>query len=102
MGPERRCRAASRLANDAVVTEDEPHPAIKLRADGTSWYRRQPQQSCYERAIHSSPERSRADNHGQQRCAPDLRGSSSSQVTILHDLALGAGGRLVRHHRTAP
>jgi hypothetical protein len=35
-GPEDAATPRSRLANDAVVTEDEPHPAIKLGANGTA------------------------------------------------------------------
>jgi hypothetical protein len=46
----------------------------------------------HERAIHSSLDRSRADNHGQRQGALDLRGSLPSEVTIPLDLALGAGG----------
>jgi hypothetical protein len=34
--PKDAAAPRSRLANDAVVTEDEPHPAIKLGAKGTT------------------------------------------------------------------
>jgi hypothetical protein len=54
-----------------------------------------PQRPCHKRAIHSSPERSRADNHGQRQSCCDLRRSPPSQVTIWPDLALGAGGHMV-------
>jgi hypothetical protein len=36
--------------------------------------RRRPQRPCHERAIHRSPERSPADNHGQRRGALDHAG----------------------------
>jgi hypothetical protein len=49
-----------------------------------------------QRAIHSSPERSRTDNHGQPRSRLDLRRSPSSQVTAAPDLALGARSRVAR------
>jgi hypothetical protein len=54
---------------------------------------RHPRRLCHYRAIHNSPERYRADNHGQHHDAYDLRRFLPSQVTILPDLALGAGGR---------
>ena len=63
-------------ANDAAVCEGHPR-----------W-------PCHHRAIHSGPERSRADNHGQPRSSLDLRRSPPSQVTAAAELALGAGGRM--------
>ena len=36
MRPNDAAAPRSRLANDAVVTEDEPHPAIKLGINGTT------------------------------------------------------------------
>jgi hypothetical protein len=39
-GPKGAAAPRSRLANDAVVAEDEPRPAIKLGANGTSVYQR--------------------------------------------------------------
>jgi hypothetical protein len=38
--PKGAAAPRSRLANDAVVAEDEPRPAIKLGANGTSVYQR--------------------------------------------------------------
>jgi hypothetical protein len=50
---------------------------------------------CHERAIHSSLDRSPVDNHGQHHNGRDLRRSPFPKVTILPDLALGAGGQPV-------
>jgi hypothetical protein len=54
-----------------------------------------PRRPCHKRAIHSSPERSPADSHGQHQGGLDLRRFPSLQVITAPDLALGAGGRLV-------
>jgi hypothetical protein len=48
---------------------------------------------CHQRAIHSGPDRSPADNHGQRRISFDLRAFRPPQVKRALDLALGAGGR---------
>jgi hypothetical protein len=48
---------------------------------------------CHHRAIHGSPDRSRADNHGQHHNGGDLHRSPFPKVTIPSDLALQAGGR---------
>jgi hypothetical protein len=80
--------------HEAAVTEDEPHPTIRVEPTARPGTRRPSRRPCHKRAIHSSPERSRADNHGQPRSRLDLRRSPSSQVTAAPDLALGAGGRL--------
>ena len=64
-------------------------------ANGPTVWEGPPRWSCHKRAIHSSPERSRADNHGQHEGGLDLRRSLPSQVRNMADLALGAGGHLV-------
>jgi hypothetical protein len=46
-----------------------------------------PRQPYHKRAIHSSPERSPADNHGQPRSSLDLGRSPYPQVTAASDLA---------------
>jgi hypothetical protein len=52
---------------------------------------RRARRPCHQRAIHSGPRRSQADNHGQHPSALDLRRSLASQVTTAPDLALQAG-----------
>ena len=84
-------RALRALAHEAAVTEDEPHPTIRVEPTvqpGTGVILDGP---CHKRAIHSSHYRSRADNHGQRHGDRHLRGYPPSQVMILPDLALGAG-----------
>jgi hypothetical protein len=82
-------RALQALAHEAVVTEEGPHPTVKVEPTA--------QQDTGVilggRAIHSGPERFPADNHGQRQSLFDLHRSLPPQVTILPDLALGAGGR---------
>ena len=56
-------------------------------------HKRRPRRPCHYRAIHSSPDRSPGDNHGQHQGGLDLRRSPPSQVAILPDLALQAGGK---------
>ena len=85
----------SRLAHEAVVTEDEPHPSVRVEPTARSGTRRHPRRPCHKRAVHSSSDRSPADNHGQRQSSIDLRRSPPSQVTIPPDLALGAGSRAV-------
>jgi hypothetical protein len=82
-------RRLQRLANVAVVAEVEPHPTVEVRAKTP----RCAEVTFAGRAIHSGPDRSPADNHGQRERRLDLRRSSSSQVTAAPDLASGAGGR---------
>jgi hypothetical protein len=60
----------SRLGDDVVVTTGGPHRGAKLRDNGATGYRRHPRRPCHKRAIHSSPERSSADTHGQLRSSP--------------------------------
>jgi hypothetical protein len=66
---------------------------VRLEPTARLGTRRHPRRPCHKRAIHSSPERSPADNHGQPRSSIELRDSTPSQVMIAADLALGAGGR---------
>ena len=51
-------------------TTGGPHRGAKLRDNGATGYRRHPRRPCHKRAIHSSPERSSADTHGQLRSSP--------------------------------
>jgi hypothetical protein len=51
-----------------------------------------PHWPCHKRAIHSGPDRSRADNYGQRRSGRDLHRSLPAQAEILPDLALQASG----------
>jgi hypothetical protein len=67
-------------------------PSGRGGANDATVYEGHPRWPCHKRAIHSSPERSRADNHGQPRSSLHLRRSPSSQVAAAPDLALGAGG----------
>jgi hypothetical protein len=87
-------RRLQRLADEAIVTEDGPHPAVRMEPTARLGIGRRPRRPCHKRAIHSSPDRSRADNHGQHHDVLDLGRSRSSQVTAAPDLALGAGGRI--------
>jgi hypothetical protein len=77
-----------------------PRTGLTLRSGRSQMARRStqrhPRRPCHKRAIHSGPERSGADNHGQPLSRLDLRRSPSSQVTAAPDLALGAGGRCAR------
>jgi hypothetical protein len=68
-------------------------PFGRAGAETSGLYERRPRPACHYRAIHSGPGRSSADSHGQRHSGLDLRHSLSSQVAILPDLALGAGGR---------
>jgi hypothetical protein len=67
-------RRLQRLADEAIVTEDGPRPAVRVEPTARLGIRRRPRRPCHKRAIHSSPER-----------------SPSSQVTAAAELALGAG-----------
>jgi hypothetical protein len=79
------------LGHDPAVTEDGPHPLAEVGAIAARCEHRRPRRPCHKRAIHSSPDRSRADNHGQNRNVLELGRSRSSQVTAAPDLALQAG-----------
>jgi hypothetical protein len=74
-----------------------PGTGLALRS---SWYRRcraherRPRWSCHYRAIHSGPDRSPADTHGQCHGCLNLRPSFPPQVTALSDLALQQGSRV--------
>jgi hypothetical protein len=57
-------RALQALAHEAVVTEDGASPSDQGRANGATVGEGHPHRPCHKRAIHSGPERSRADNHG--------------------------------------
>jgi hypothetical protein len=67
----------------------------KVEANGNTLCQGYPRQPCRYSASHSSRDRSRADNHGQCNGGRDLRRLSSDQVTIILELALQAGSRLV-------
>ena len=82
------CRASfRRLANEAVVTIDRLTQRSRWEPTAPPGCR-SPEWPCHQRAIHSGPDRSRADNHGQHPSALDLRCSLASQVTTAPDLAL--------------
>jgi hypothetical protein len=71
-------------------------PFARVGASGATLDQGRTHRPCHQRAIHSGPDRSPADNHGQRRSSPDLRDFTPPQVTIPPpDLALGARGRLV-------
>jgi hypothetical protein len=54
----------SRLGNDAVVTEDRRHPAVKLGANGATVCHVNLAGRATSVPFHSGHYRSRADNHG--------------------------------------
>jgi hypothetical protein len=56
-------------------------------------HERRPRRPCHYRAIHSGPDRSPADTHGQCHGCLNLRPSFPPQVTAPAELALQAGGR---------
>jgi hypothetical protein len=89
-------RRLQRLADEAIVTADGPHPAVRMEPTARLGIGRRPRRPCHKRAIHSSPERSRADNHGQPRSSLDLRRSHPRRCPAATDLALGAGGHACR------
>jgi hypothetical protein len=68
-------------------------PSGRGGANGATACEGHPRWPCHKRAIHSGPEQSRADNHGQPRSSLDLHHSLPSQITAAPELALGAGGR---------
>jgi hypothetical protein len=102
-------QAAQRL-DPRRQQRDSRHPrsTARLRAltneaadhqEGTSPYGRQrvpgrPRRPCHQRAIHSSLDRSPADNHGQHHHGYDLLSSSPPQVPNLPGPALQAGSRM--------
>jgi hypothetical protein len=47
----------SPLANNAVVTEDGPHPSIEVGANGVTRCHGHPRRPCHQRAIHNGPGR---------------------------------------------
>jgi hypothetical protein len=59
------CRGpATALANEAGVARVEPHPSVELMPTLPGPDEPRPRRPCHYRAIQSSRERSRADNHG--------------------------------------
>jgi hypothetical protein len=88
------CRAVyDGLPSTPLVPREGLTLHAKAGANGTRDIQGHPRQPCHQRAIHNGPDRSRAVNHGQRHSDLNLRRSPSSQVTILADPALGAGGR---------
>ena len=86
-------QALRALGNDAVVTEEEPHPTFMVEPTAPRGCKSHPHRPCHQRAIHSSPDRFPADNHGQRQGCLKLRCCLSSQVIVRPDLALQASGR---------
>jgi hypothetical protein len=65
----------SRLATNAAGSPGRPYAHVDLGAVAARCKPRPPRRPCHERAIHSGPDRSRADNHGQHHRSLDLRRS---------------------------
>jgi hypothetical protein len=86
-------QALRALGNDAVVTEEEPHLTFMVEPTAPRGCKSHPHRPCHQRAIHSSPDRFPADNHGQRQGCFKLRCCLSSQVIVRPDLALQAGGQ---------
>ena len=81
------------LPTKRLVTADGPHPTVKVEPTArpdTGVILSGRATSVPFTAVPTGLQR---DNHGQRRSSIDLHGSPSSQMTILRDLALGAGGR---------
>jgi hypothetical protein len=88
-------RRLRQLANEAVVTEDGPHPAAKARANSAGV----PASSSPAVPLACHSRRSRPVLSGQPRTTPrrlHLHRSLPTRVTTLPDLALQAGSRLVK------
>jgi hypothetical protein len=91
----RHCRAAFAAWQRCDGYDGRTPRWAKLRANGATGYRRQPRQPCHTRAIHSSPEGARADNHGQStnqaRPAPFpiLAGPNSARTGFASRESLG-------------
>jgi hypothetical protein len=76
------CRASfKRLADEAVVTKDGPHPTVTLGANGTTRCR-SPEWPCHKRASHSGPERFERPTTKRPRPAPfpALAGTAASRT----------------------
>ena len=84
--------------NGARVTLDGPYPPAKLVTIAASPSQVRPRRPCHYRAIHSSPDRSSADTHGQHHSGLDLCHPLLAEVTTQADLALQAGGRGFESH----
>jgi hypothetical protein len=102
-GPERRrrprpdgtgsgSRAAFAACQRCSGRRGRASPSGRGGADGATVCKGHPRWPCHKRAIHSGPDRFRADNHEQRQSFLDLRRSPSSQVIAAPDLALGARG----------
>jgi hypothetical protein len=98
-GTEGRCRAAFAACQRCGGHRGRTSPYDQAGSQRHDRLPGQPDRPCHYRAIHKSPERSRADNHGQRQRGLDQRRSPSSQVTAEPDLALGAGGRRFKSGR---
>jgi hypothetical protein len=65
-------RALRALGNDAVVTEEGPHPRDQLGAGAVRWEHRRSRRPCHPRAISSGHQRYVAVNHGHFEMAGAL------------------------------
>jgi hypothetical protein len=63
-GPEDAATPRPRLANEAVVTADRPHPPVELGAVAARWEPRCSGRPCHPRAVSSGHQRYPAVNHG--------------------------------------
>jgi hypothetical protein len=93
-------RAPGLLPTRQSVTEGEPHPTAELVPKAARLYRYRPRRLCHQRAIHSSPDRSRS---GQSRTTPKPLRPARLPAFADHKLAqsgFGSRGLSVRVDRT--
>jgi hypothetical protein len=81
------CRATIGSLPMSLSDLGRTSPAVEVGTVSSTLCQGRPRRPCHQRAIHTSPERSRADNHGQRHGGLDLAGSLPLQVAILADLA---------------
>ena len=77
------------VANEAGVCRGRPTYGL-VGVSAARPYERRSHRPCHYRAIHSSPDWSQADSHGQCRDDPDLRPCPDPQLAIPLELALQA------------
>jgi hypothetical protein len=71
--PPHGCRGPAALANDAGVTEDEPHPAAEVVPSPAGPSHVHPHRPCPKRALSIGRQRSFTDNKGRCAFPPSCR-----------------------------
>jgi hypothetical protein len=86
-GSEELPRRLQWLANEAVATEDDPHPIVQLGAITARLEPVRPRPSCHSRARSDGQARSLADNHGQRHRNDELAIACSSSMNASRECA---------------